>query len=152
MRKWKSFIVTCLACILSGCCEIRPPKDTRPIERTLEVTGYCKCGKCCGWRRNWYGRPIYSSGRLAGKPKKVGVTASGTRAGHGTIAADTTRYPFGTVMYVDGYGYGRVEDVGGAIKGDRIDLYFNGHTIARKWGKKRIKVKIWLCSSASNDS
>ena len=36
----------------------------------------------------------------------------GRRARLGTIAADTRRYPFGTIMYVPGYGYGRVEDRG----------------------------------------
>ncbi len=36
----------------------------------------------------------------------------------GTIAADTDHYPFGTRMYIPGYGWGKVEDRGGAIKGD----------------------------------
>jgi 3D (Asp-Asp-Asp) domain-containing protein len=87
--------------------------------------------------------PVYSSGPSKGKRKKVGITASGTRARRGTIAADTSRYPFGTVMYIDGYGYGRVEDRGGSIKGDRIDLFFPSHRSALEWGRQTIKVKIW---------
>ena len=43
------------------------------------------------------------------------MTASGTRARHGTLAADTSVLPFGTVVEVPGYGFGRVEDRGGAI-------------------------------------
>jgi len=90
------------------------------------------------------GRPVYSYGPNKGKPKKVGVTASGTRARHGTIAADTRYLPFGTVIYVPGYGYGRVEDRGGAIKGAKIDLWFSSHDKAKQWGRRKIKVKVWL--------
>ncbi|WP_338033222.1 3D domain-containing protein [Desulfobulbus alkaliphilus] len=61
----------------------------------------------------------------------------------GTIAADTAYYPFGTRMYVPGYGWGRVEDRGGAIKGrDRIDLYFSSHTEALQWGRQELRVRI----------
>lgn len=59
----------------------------------------------------------------------------------GTIAADTKYYPFGTHMYVPGYGHGVVEDRGGAIKGpNRIDLYFNSHSDALTWGRKKVRV------------
>lgn len=61
----------------------------------------------------------------------------------GTLAADTQYYPFGTRMYVPGYGWGRVEDRGGAIKGkDRIDLYFDSHGDALLWGRKKLRVLI----------
>jgi len=61
----------------------------------------------------------------------------------GTIAADTTYYPFGTRMYVPGYGWGMVLDRGGAIKGpDRIDLYFESHQEALAWGRRRLQVRI----------
>lgn len=61
----------------------------------------------------------------------------------GTIAADTKYYPFGTRMYVPGYGWGRVEDRGGAIKGpNRIDLYFSSHSKALEWGRRKKRVTI----------
>jgi hypothetical protein len=61
----------------------------------------------------------------------------------GTIAADTNYYPFGTEMYVPGYGDGLVEDRGSAIKGEkRIDLYFNSHSKARQWGRQTLEVEI----------
>jgi len=107
------------------------------------ATGYCRCGKCCGWKRTWYGRPVYDYGRNKGKRIRVGQTASGVMATRGTIAADTSRYPFGTILYVPGYGYGRVEDRGGSIKGDHIDLFFSSHRRALEWGKKQVTVKIW---------
>lgn len=129
---------------LAGCNGIEPPKGVEPVTRTMIVTGYCSCGKCCSWKRNWLFQPVYMSGPNKGKRKKVGVTASGTQARRGTIAADTKRYPFGTIMYVEGYGFCRVEDRGGAVKGDHIDLFFNTHKSAGNWGKKKIKVKVWF--------
>jgi len=61
----------------------------------------------------------------------------------GTIAADTKYYPFGTRMYVPGYGWGVVADRGSAIKGpDRIDLYFESHQDALNWGRRRMQVEI----------
>lgn len=61
----------------------------------------------------------------------------------GTIAADTRYYPFGTRMYVPGYGWGVVEDRGGAIKGkNRIDLYFDSHSEALRWGRRKVHVTI----------
>ena len=61
----------------------------------------------------------------------------------GTIAADTTYYPFGTRMYVPGYGWGTVEDRGGAIKGpNRIDIFYDSHNDALAWGRKKVYVQI----------
>ncbi len=61
----------------------------------------------------------------------------------GTIAADTQYYPFGTRMYVPGYGWGRVEDRGGAIKGpSRIDLFFSSHKEALQWGRRTVNVEV----------
>ncbi|GMV95026.1 MAG: hypothetical protein AMXMBFR82_48040 [Candidatus Hydrogenedentota bacterium] len=110
----------------------------------MEVTAYCPCKKCCEWKRNWLGRPVFASGSLKGERKKVGQTASGTQADIGTIAADTSLYPFGTIMYVPGYGYGRVEDRGGAIKGQRLDVFFKKHRHALDWGRNTVNVYVWM--------
>ena len=111
----------------------------------MEVTGYCNCGLCCSWERGWLGlgAPVISSGLNKGRPKAVGMTASGTRAKHGTIAADTSVLPFGTVVQVPGYGYGRVEDRGGAITGRRLDLWYPTHGEALAWGRKKVYVRVW---------
>lgn len=67
----------------------------------------------------------------------VGHTYSGTLARVGAIAVDPTVIPLGTKMYVvsnDGqyvYGYCVAEDIGGGIKGNKIDLYFD--TYAECW-------------------
>ena len=61
----------------------------------------------------------------------------------GTIAADTRYYAFGTKMYVPGYGWGIVEDRGGAIKGqNRLDIFFRSHGRANKWGRQNVVVEI----------
>lgn len=122
---------------------VRPPRHAAGRTYTLETTGYCPCGNCCGWERNWLLRPVSSSGPNKGKSKTVGLTASGVRAKKGTIAADTSIFPFGTVMYVPGYGYGRVEDRGGDIKGYRLDLFFRSHRDALEWGRAKKKVTVW---------
>lgn len=144
IKKLQILVFVFLLAISAGCVSIRPPSRVAPITVTLETTGYCACGKCCGWERNWLGRPIISQGNMRGKPKHVGITASGTKARKGTIAADTSRYPFGTIMYIKGYGYGVVEDRGSAIKGDKIDLFFRRHSDAIRWGRRRLPVKIWI--------
>jgi 3D (Asp-Asp-Asp) domain-containing protein len=110
----------------------------------MVTTGYCKCGKCCNWTHTWLGKPVIASGPSKGQRKQVGVTASGAKARKGTLAADTSRYPMGTVMYIPGYGYGRVEDRGSAIQGDRLDLFFKNHASATSWGRKTVPVRIWL--------
>jgi 3D (Asp-Asp-Asp) domain-containing protein len=132
--------------ILAGCSTIRPPRGVPARTVTIEATGYCDCGQCCGWERVWWApcKTVYAYGPNAGKPKKGGVTASGTKAHKGTIAADRRYYPFGTVMHIPGYGYGRVEDTGSAIQGPtRIDLFYGSHREALEWGRQRVSVKVW---------
>jgi 3D (Asp-Asp-Asp) domain-containing protein len=143
--------VWCLASLLlwtAGCITsaMRPPPGARCIVVPMTVTGYCNCGACCSWESTWFGlgSPVISAGPRKGVVKKIGFTSSGTEARHGTIAADVSRYPYGTLMEVPGYGTGRVEDTGGAIKGDHIDLWFDDHDQARQWGRQRKMVKIWL--------
>ncbi len=109
----------------------------------VEATGYCSCGRCCNWRRNWWGQPVIASGPRRGQFKAVGVTASGTQARPGTIAADPTVLPFGTIVYVPGYGWGRVEDTGRDIRGNRIDLFFERHEDAMAWGHRRVRIRVW---------
>ena len=62
---------------------------------------------------------------------------------YGTIAADTDYYSFGTRMYIPGWGWGSVEDRGGAIKGPkRLDLFFNSHRACNRWGRQQVNVKV----------
>lgn len=133
---------------LAGCVlfqqGVPPPRSSPSRTVRMEVTGYCPCGECCGWHRNWRLKPVFSSGPLRGKAKRIGQTASGAMASYGTVAADTSRYPFGTILYVPGYGYGRVEDCGRDIVGDRLDVFFASHATAERWGRQRLNVQVWL--------
>lgn len=124
--------------------QLRPPVF-RPYKTVrMQVTAYCACEKCCGWERDSKGRKVYAYGPHKGEPKIVGMTANGTRANKGTIAADTNIFPMGTIMLIDGYGYGVVEDRGSAIVGRHIDLFFKSHQRAIEWGNKTVDVKVWL--------
>lgn len=61
----------------------------------------------------------------------------------GTLAADTNYYPFGTRIFVPGYGWGRVADRGKAIKGpDRLDICLRWHWQTERWGIQRLEVRI----------
>ena len=100
-------------------------------EHELLVTGYCN-----------FGEPVYDYGNLRGTPKKVGVTASGAVAAKGTIAVDPTVYPFGTRIWIPGYGSGTVQDIGGSIKDAHIDIWFPSHAEALAWGARKLKVKV----------
>ena len=50
--------------------------------------------------------------------------------------------PLGTKVYVDGYGYAIAADTGGAIKGNKIDVFFPSKSEAYRWGRKTVKIKI----------
>lgn len=130
--------------LLSGCCLFPKERGYKREVRTMLVTAYDAGKKSCGWKRQYgcIGPPVYAYGPLKGKRKRVGITADGTKAKKGTIAADIQKYPFSTKMYVPGYGWGEVHDVGSAIKGDHIDVFFPSHKDAMKWGKKYLKVTI----------
>ncbi|MFA7693677.1 MAG: 3D domain-containing protein [Candidatus Hydrogenedentales bacterium] len=132
--------------VLCSSCATHPkkPHGGQAYNREMEVTAYDAGKKSCNWKRNWLLQPVVASGPNKGQPKKVGITASGTRARPGTLAADTDYYPFGTVIYVPGYGYGRVEDRGGAIKGpDKLDVFFKSRKKALQWGRRRVRVRVW---------
>ena len=86
-----------------------------------KVTGYCACMKCCG--------------------KTNGITASGTKATAGRTIAASSQFSFGTKVLINGTTY-TVEDRGGAIKGNKIDVYFNTHAEALQWGVKYLPVQV----------
>ncbi|WML36516.1 3D domain-containing protein [Clostridium sp. OS1-26] len=76
-----------------------------------------------------------------------GITATGTVAkrnsnSYSSVAVDPRVIPLGTKLYVEGYGYAVAEDTGGAIKGNRIDVYFNSSSEADNWGVKWVNVYV----------
>lgn len=86
-----------------------------------KVTAYCACMQCCG--------------------KTNGITASGTKAtANRTIAAPST-FKFGTKVVMNGITY-VVEDRGGAIQGNRIDIYMDTHAEALQWGVRYVELEV----------
>jgi 3D (Asp-Asp-Asp) domain-containing protein len=88
---------------------------------TYKITAYCSCAKCCG--------------------KTTGRTASGTQATAGRTVAAPAKFAFGTKLNIGGHIY-TVEDRGGAIQGNRIDIYVSSHSAALQWGVKYLPVSV----------
>lgn len=69
-----------------------------------------------------------------------GRTASGTTTtANRTIAADPSVLPYGTEVIINGQKY-VVEDTGGAIKNNRIDIYMSTYNEAINWGVRNVDV------------
>jgi 3D (Asp-Asp-Asp) domain-containing protein len=68
------------------------------------------------------------------------MTASGMKSGRGVVAVDPKVIPLGTKLYVEGYGYAIAGDTGGAIKGDRIDVFFYSSDEMVRWGRRWARV------------
>lgn len=86
-----------------------------------KITAYCPCSKCCG--------------------KATGRTASGTKATPGRTVAASGKYAFGTKLNIGGHIY-TVEDRGGAITGNKIDIFVGSHAEALQWGVRYLPVSV----------
>ncbi|MDR4506396.1 MAG: 3D domain-containing protein [Candidatus Scalindua sp.] len=88
------------------------------------VTAYCSCQKCCDKDPSdeWYG-----------------ITAIGVKARWGTVAVDREVIKLGSVLVVQGFPSTifRAEDVGGAIEGKHIDIWFSNHNDALDFGVQK---------------
>ena len=105
------------------------PAAQRVRTLLMEVTAYCPCTKCCG-------------------ENAQGLTASGRDVSYNNgrfVAADTNVLPFGTKLVIPGYEATAVEviDRGGAIKGNKLDLYFPTHAEALVWGRQHLDVVVY---------
>lgn len=110
------------ACGTPPTVEIQQTTVENPKAKYFELTAYCACEKCCG--------------------KSDGITATGTKATAGrTIAVDPKVIPYGSEVIINGHTY-IAEDCGGAIKGNRIDIYFDDHNEALAFGKQFATVYI----------
>ena len=88
---------------------------------TFTTTAYCGCSYCCG--------------------KSDGITASGTYATEGRTIAAPSNFAFGTELIIDGHTY-VVEDRGGAIRGNRIDIFSSSHQAALNYGRRTVDVYV----------
>ena len=69
-------------------------------------------------------------------------TSTGQLLRKGIVAVDPKVIPLGTKMYIPGYGYGIAADIGGAIKGKKIDVAFESRKEALKFGRRDIVIQI----------
>ncbi|HOA91502.1 MAG: ubiquitin-like domain-containing protein [Bacillota bacterium] len=69
-----------------------------------------------------------------------GYTYTGVKAGHGIIAVDPKVIPLGTKVYIPGYGFAIAADIGGAIKGNIIDLCFDTYREAIQFGRRMVEL------------
>ncbi len=90
------------------------------------------------------GRAMYvlATGYSAYDPGNSKHTASGTLVRHGVIAVDPDVIPLGTRVFIPGYGRATAEDVGGDIKGRRIDVAFDTHEEAMIFGRRDLEIII----------
>ena len=92
-----------------------------------------------------YTAGVESTGKGPNHPE-YGITYSGVmvkRDLYSTVAADLNIFPIGTILFIPDYGFGVVADKGGAIKGNRVDLFFNTvDDVYNQWGKKEIDVYV----------
>jgi len=86
----------------------------------------------------------YFPGAESCYPFDDGFTATGDIAGKGCIAIDDKAGPFkmGQMIYIEGYGIGKCNDRGSAIKYYKIDLCFDTQQEALNWGRKLVKVYV----------
>ncbi|MFC4767037.1 3D domain-containing protein [Effusibacillus consociatus] len=87
-----------------------------------------------------------STGKTPEHPA-YGITSTGKRATEGrTIAVDPRIIPYGTKVYIEGVGIRTAEDTGGAIKGNRIDVYMEDVGQAVQFGVKK-NIRVYILSS-----
>ena len=100
-----------------------------PMVSTFNTSAYCSCVSCCG--------------------KSTGITASGARASEWYTIAAGSCYPIGTVIYIPYFkdkpngGWFVVQDRGGAISSDRIDIYMGSHSQALQFGRRNLTCYVY---------
>ena len=97
----------------------------------FKLTAYCSCAKCCGkWAYNRPNGIVYGA---IGEELKEGYS----------IAVDPNVIPYNSEVIINGKTY-EAQDCGGAIKGNRIDVYFEDHNEALEFGVQYSEVFVNL--------
>ena len=100
-----------------------------PKVATFNTSAYCPCMSCCG--------------------KTNGITSSGALASQWYTLAAGSVYPIGTVIYIPYFkdkpngGWFVVQDRGGAISSDRLDIFYNSHSSALQFGRRYLECYVY---------
>lgn len=104
-------------------------KNITPTVKTFNTSAYCACISCCG--------------------KTNGITASGARASEWYTIAAGSGYPIGTVIYIPALknkpngGWFVVQDRGGAISNNHLDIFFGSHSSALQYGRRNLECYVY---------
>jgi len=119
----KIILLTIMMVGLCSCTKDAPLGEERGRDaRTFNVSAYCPCERCCG---DW----------------ADGFFADGTKAVGRAVAAPKS-FKFGTMIDIPGYGKVPVRDRGGAIQGDKLDVFFPTHQEALNWGRQYLECEV----------
>ena len=123
MKGWPFFFLILCALLFLTASSHAARLSTHKGWKRVEVlaTAYCPCRKCCGKHAD-------------------GVTAIGNNAYTKGVAVDRSIIPLKSKVKIPGYGIVIADDVGSAIKRNRIDVRFNSHKKALKWGRQTLVV------------
>lgn len=100
-----------------------------PTVKTFNTSAYCACMKCCG--------------------KTNGITASGAKASEWYTVAAGKGYKLGTVIYIPSLkdkpngGWFIVQDRGGAISNNKLDVYMGSHNSALQYGRRNVEAYVY---------
>lgn len=128
----------------------KPEPKAKPVSRSsisrstntkTSTNNSSVSGKTMTMNASAYDLSYASTGKNPGD-RGYGITASGMKARYGVVAVDPKVIPLGTKLYIEGYGNAVAGDTGGAIKGNRIDLFYNSHSEAMNFGRRQVKVTI----------
>lgn len=111
---------------------LKPPVN-QVVSRGSQTT-ISRGGKTINFKRAYIMRATAYSG--------PGKTATGHDVHWGVIAVDPRVIRLGSQVYVEGYGEATALDTGGAIKGNRVDLYMNTEEAALSWGVRSVVVYV----------
>lgn len=120
-----------------------PASTTSTQKRTITASGQTPKQYAEKFRGNIsaYTNGLSETGKTSRHPD-YGITASGHRAKAGVTVAAGRHIPYGTVLYIEGIGYRTVHDRGGAIKGNKIDVFMSNMAQVNAFGRRHLDVYI----------
>lgn len=101
-----------------------------PVVKKFNTSAYCSCAKCCG--------------------KSTGITSSGKKASSWYTLAAGKGYPIGTIIYIPYFkdkpngGWFVVQDRGGAISNNRLDVFMGTHNQALQFGRRTLECYVYM--------